>query len=84
MVYVHGGGGTIGSGKMYSNSSSLVHHGVILVVRNLPLWTGPLSPCAWTHSVALDYQLSSWNSWLSGTRTSVDGTRGHLRELPGD
>eukprot|EP00035_Acanthoeca_spectabilis_P039573 m.63471 g.63471 ORF g.63471 m.63471 type:complete len:578 (+) comp9662_c0_seq1:45-1778(+) len=37
MVYVHGGGGTIGSGKMYSNSSSLVHHGVILVTINYRL-----------------------------------------------
>ena len=32
MVYVHGGGGTVGSGKMYSKSSSLVKKGVILVV----------------------------------------------------
>mmetsp|Transcript_261 Transcript_261/g.862 ORF Transcript_261/g.862 Transcript_261/m.862 type:complete len:435 (-) Transcript_261:2807-4111(-) len=37
LVYVHGGGGTVGSGKMYSNSSSIVHQDVILVTINYRL-----------------------------------------------
>ena len=34
MVYVHGGGGTIGSGRMYTQSAGLVHKDVILVTIN--------------------------------------------------
>ena len=37
MVFVHGGGGTIGSGKIYTNSSSLVSNGVLLVTINYRL-----------------------------------------------
>eukprot|EP00039_Didymoeca_costata_P008211 m.109145 g.109145 ORF g.109145 m.109145 type:complete len:571 (-) comp13994_c0_seq1:149-1861(-) len=37
MVYVHGGGGTVGSGRMYTQSAGLVEKNVILVTINYRL-----------------------------------------------
>jgi para-nitrobenzyl esterase len=81
MVYVHGGGGTIGSGKAYSNSSSLVHKGVVLVTINYRL--GILGYLA--HRLLSEEQGGiSGNYQLMDMVQALKWVKAHIRGFGGD